>query len=47
MELSCGLEEGVPVTDLDEMIGLAIFADREEKKEVAAAVEEGKSGGAH
>ena len=40
MELSYGLEEGVPVTDLDEMIRLAIFADRYEMVGVAAAVED-------
>ena len=40
MELSCGLEEGVPVADLDEMIRLAIFLDRYEMAEVAAAVED-------
>ena len=39
-ELSCGLEKGVPVTDLEEMIRLAIFADRYEMAEVAAAVED-------
>ena len=40
MELSCRLEEGAPVTGLDEMIRLAIFVDRYQMAEVAAAVEE-------